>query len=294
MERRELFSPTVLRELHHRALAATELVCFSVSRRRKGGRIGELRGVGIGTSIEFREHRRYLPGDDLRHVDWRASGRSGDMLLKLYEEEMAPRVDLILDASPSMFLSEEKGARVLELLYFVVESAQAKGASLRIFRVDGSEVSGMGVADLHRYHVPAPPPRSAVRRETTPAVAELPLRPSSVRVLLSDLLFAGVPEATLPFLRDGVILCPYARSEADPTWAGAVEFVDCETGQARYEEVSEEVLTHYRTLYQAHFALWREGCGAAGATLVRVPEEGALLLALEEEALPLGAVIPWG
>ena len=55
-----------------------------------------------GSSVEFAEHREYVPGDDIRHIDWKVFGRSDRFYIKQFEEETNLRVQLVLDASESM------------------------------------------------------------------------------------------------------------------------------------------------------------------------------------------------
>ncbi len=55
-----------------------------------------------GFSVEFAEHREYVPGDDIRHVDWKVYGRTGRYYLKQYEEETNLICWIILDISESM------------------------------------------------------------------------------------------------------------------------------------------------------------------------------------------------
>lgn len=55
-----------------------------------------------GFSVEFAEHRQYVPGDDLRYIDWRIFGRADRFYVKEYEEETNLRCHLLLDASRSM------------------------------------------------------------------------------------------------------------------------------------------------------------------------------------------------
>ena len=55
-----------------------------------------------GYSIEFAEHRQYCPGDEIRHIDWRAFGKTDRYYIKEYEEETNLRAHLVLDASGSM------------------------------------------------------------------------------------------------------------------------------------------------------------------------------------------------
>jgi uncharacterized protein (DUF58 family) len=58
-----------------------------------------------GFSVEFAEHRPYLPGDDLRHVDWRIAARADRLVIKQYEEETNLRATIVLDVSRSMVWS---------------------------------------------------------------------------------------------------------------------------------------------------------------------------------------------
>jgi uncharacterized protein (DUF58 family) len=55
-----------------------------------------------GFSVEFSEHRNYVPGDELRHLDWKAFARSDRHYIKLYEQETNLRAMIVLDNSASM------------------------------------------------------------------------------------------------------------------------------------------------------------------------------------------------
>ncbi len=55
-----------------------------------------------GFSVEFSEHREYSPGDDIRHLDWVAWGRTDKLYIKQYEQETNLRCYILLDASGSM------------------------------------------------------------------------------------------------------------------------------------------------------------------------------------------------
>jgi len=55
-----------------------------------------------GFSVEFAEHRQYMPGDDIRHVDWKVYGKSDRFYIKQFEEETNLRGYILLDASASM------------------------------------------------------------------------------------------------------------------------------------------------------------------------------------------------
>jgi uncharacterized protein (DUF58 family) len=55
-----------------------------------------------GFSVEFAEHREYVPGDDLKHLDWKVYGRTGRFYLKQYEEETNLVAWMLVDVSESM------------------------------------------------------------------------------------------------------------------------------------------------------------------------------------------------
>lgn len=74
-----------------------------ISRKLRAGRMkGERRSKGRGTSVEFADYRNYVPGDDLRRVDWNAYARLERLFLKLYQEEEDITVHVLIDASKSM------------------------------------------------------------------------------------------------------------------------------------------------------------------------------------------------
>src|SRR3954467_6012417 len=62
---------------------------------------GSYRSSFKGQGVQFSEHRVYLPGDDIRHIDWKVSARSREPLIKKYEEERELTVFLVVDVSGS-------------------------------------------------------------------------------------------------------------------------------------------------------------------------------------------------
>src|SRR6188508_381970 len=55
-----------------------------------------------GQSVEFAEHKEYAPGDELRHLDWKAYGKFDKYYVKRFEHETNLRCLLLVDASGSM------------------------------------------------------------------------------------------------------------------------------------------------------------------------------------------------
>ncbi|MHC4606307.1 MAG: DUF58 domain-containing protein [Planctomycetota bacterium] len=74
-----------------------------------------------GFSVEFAEHRQYVPGDDLRHIDWKVFGRSDRLYIKEYELETNLRSHILLDTSESMDYGSGDQSK-LELACYVAAS----------------------------------------------------------------------------------------------------------------------------------------------------------------------------
>ncbi len=85
------------------------------------GRVGEVRATSAGSSLELHDFRVYQPGDDLRQVDWNAVARTGEIILRVRQDEVSPRVEVLVDASRSMALSPAKEARAREVALLAVE-----------------------------------------------------------------------------------------------------------------------------------------------------------------------------
>ena len=94
-----------------------------------------------GFSVEFAEHREYVPGDDLRYVDWKVFGKSDRYYLKRYEEETNFSCHLLLDASESMRY-RSPGAALSKLEY-----AKHVAAALAYTVVQQQDAAGLAVFD---------------------------------------------------------------------------------------------------------------------------------------------------
>ena len=97
---RKLLSPD---ELISPALAAA-LDRLDVSTRRMfpGKLQGERRSKARGRSVEFEDFRPYVPGDDLRHVDWNVFARLDRFFIKIFQEEQDLALHVVMDCSASM------------------------------------------------------------------------------------------------------------------------------------------------------------------------------------------------
>src|SRR5947209_8197187 len=105
-----------------------------------------------GFSVEFAEHRQYYPGDEIRHIDWRAYGKTDRYYIKEHEEETNLQAHLLIDASGSMAY---RGQGVSKFVY-----AQYVAASLAYLMLHQHDAVGLAIHD-HAVRAVVPPRSSA-------------------------------------------------------------------------------------------------------------------------------------
>lgn len=132
-ETQRFLDPAVLARLQGLELRARRIV--------EGYVTGVHRSPYHGFSIEFAEHREYVPGDDLRFVDWKVFGKTDKFYLKQYEEETNLVCHLLVDASESMqYKSDDAPMSKLEY-------AQTIGAALAYLILQQQDSVGLATFD---------------------------------------------------------------------------------------------------------------------------------------------------
>lgn len=291
----ELSDNLDLNRIATRARAYADLFSLPLKDRNWRGNPGDYAGAGIGSSLDFQDHRHYMPGDDPRHINWQAFARTGHYTLKLYREEVQPIVEIVFDVSDSMFDDPEKAARALELFYFAFASGEKNGAATSAWIVKGPRFRRLESASIftHRWNDLADELEETTSA-ATPNLASIPFRPHSLRVMVSDLLFLADPESFIQALlqRNGraILLCPFARSESDPGWEGNFEFIDSESRSLHDRRVDRPTLRNYLEFYRRHFDRWKAASLRSQTPLSRISAEGNFETAVKLEAIPSGAV----
>lgn len=236
-----------------------------VSRKIFAGRMrAERRTKKSGSGIEFVDHRDYVPGDDLRYLDWNVYQRFGRLQVRLFEEEEDLAIYVLVDTSSSMRFGQgaklQYAKRVAAALAYVALAnldrvavlgvgdkleatmAPARGKE-RIFRVfeflRGIETGG-GLTDLRTAA------RSFVARNKRKGMV----------VLVSDLYDPAGFEQGINVLRynrfEPLVVHITDRTEASPSLLGDVLLYDCETGEEREVTVTARLLERYRQAYEDH------------------------------------------
>ncbi|MDD5540340.1 MAG: DUF58 domain-containing protein [Candidatus Marinimicrobia bacterium] len=105
-DKRQFLDPAVIARLDNMSLRARLVV--------EGFIIGLHRSPYHGFSIEFAEHRPYMPGDEIKHIDWKLYGKTDRFYIKQFEEETNLKSYILLDKSGSMSF---KSTAVSKLTY---------------------------------------------------------------------------------------------------------------------------------------------------------------------------------
>ena len=105
----------------------------------EGMRVGDHKSPYHGFSIEFIQHREYVPGDDIRHIDWRVYGRNERYAIKQYEQETNFVGHLMVDGSRSMLYGEGEANKL--------EVAKTIAATLAYLIIGQRDSAGLHVFD---------------------------------------------------------------------------------------------------------------------------------------------------
>lgn len=248
-----------------------------------------------GSSTEFAEHRPYVPGDELRHLDWKAYGKTDRLYLREYEDETNLRATLVLDVSRSM---AGPGGGVSKLRY-----GACLAAAVGHLLLGQRDAVGLAlVGEKLERHVPP----KATARHLKGLVALLEAVEPSGRTRLGPSLDAALARASpkgliiviSDFLDDPAEILKAAAHVAhrgsdllllhllDPVeaafpFSGWTVFRDPEEPSRLLRLDAREVREIYRENLEAHIGTLRDGAAALGVdySLVSTSEPFELALA---------------
>ncbi|HEY4232580.1 MAG TPA: DUF58 domain-containing protein [Lacipirellulaceae bacterium] len=263
----ELLPPDLLAQLER-----LELVTRKVFRGRMKG---ERRSKRKGQSVEFADFRGYVPGDDLRSLDWNLYARLDKLIVKLFLEEEDLHFYTLIDASLSMDFGEPTK------LQYAKQLAAALGF-IGLVRADRVRIETLGQS--LRQRGPALRGRKSVWRmldylngiepgEGAPladGVKNFCLRNpgKGVVVLITDLMDKEGFEAGLRYLvaqrMDVYVIQVLSQEELEPDVKGDLKLVDCEDRDEAEISVSAPLLARYKATLNAFTSGAQEFCSRRG------------------------------
>ena len=240
-----------------------------VSHRRQGGRFsGGHVSPRAGMSIEFADYRDYVPGDDLRYVDWNIYGRLERLLVKTFVQELDVPVYFLVDTSASMRLGRPPKAvyasqLALALGYLALRNLDRVGLFPFAERLAESVPPRHGMAQFSRFLRALsgidPQGRTSLARSVEDFLSQT--RETGIVVLISDFLTSddlGEPLARLSYRGDDIVAIQVLdRDDIAPTHTGPFRFQDIETDEQTLLSVGPGTLETYRTRFADYEAALR-------------------------------------
>ncbi|CAG1772986.1 hypothetical protein BAC2_03360 [uncultured bacterium] len=267
----ELFDAAFLKELSalHDALL------------RLRGRAGEgvaRAGRAAGQS-EFRGHRPYAQGDDLRRLDWNAYGRLGKMYVREFERERHEHVTVLLDCSRSMAAGTPPkhvfARHVAAAVGFLALKAEGSAALFPGVSLEGSTRVNKWLELLRA----AEPTEAGTLESRIKAVAEQK-RPPTDLVVISDFLEdlkAIEPLENLSERRCNVTLVQVlSPDEISPALLGGVDLASLEESEELRLTLDASSLAAYRAQLEAHLEAIEAFASRHGWTYALAPSDSSL------------------
>jgi uncharacterized protein (DUF58 family) len=271
-----LLSPELLAQLERLEL---------VTRKMFRGRLkGERRSRRKGQSVEFADFRNYVPGDDLRFIDWNLFARLEKLFLKLFLEEEDLHFYALIDASASMDFGEPTK------LYYAKQLAASLGF-VGLCRADRVKIESLGASRMQPgpvfrgrqslwrllAHVESIAP--GANSPLGPALKDFCVRNSGkgILVLITDLMDKSGYESGLRFLLaqnlDVYLIHVLSPEELNPDVKGDLKLVDCEDNDMAEVTVSRPLLERYQRTLAAFIDGAREFCTRRGMTYLMTSTE---------------------
>ena len=223
---------------------------------------GNRRSRRYGSSVEFADFRDYMPGDDLRRVDWSLYGRTDKLYLRQYVDERRQHHRVLLDCSASMAWGEPDKARYMLQLAAVLGYLAVSGMDIVSYyalqgkdcRPIGEPVHGRDAWYLATEKLAAVPFGGDSRLERSVCACPNPGRNDGTVFLISDLLtdsdWKSALDSLLERRQDVCLIRVLSRDELGPQLNGKLLLNDTEAQGAddprnRRMEISRQRLRAY-------------------------------------------------
>jgi uncharacterized protein (DUF58 family) len=249
----------------------------SATAARQGGHRSPYKAGGI----EFADHRPYVSGDDVRHIDWKAFARHGHLVLRQFEEERDAFVHVLLDVTGSMSRGQPpkiEVARRLAAAFAYVGMRQFDRVRVIPFADNLEEIplAVRGPEDLPELERFLGQEDAAGPTFFDESVKQLASRgtPRGLVVVISDMM---APEGWEDgFRRLGAmghevrVIRVGCDEDENPTFSGELELRDAETDERVRLRVGKDLLERYRAEVKKHLDTCRDACRRTGGRWVEV------------------------
>jgi uncharacterized protein (DUF58 family) len=262
-----------------------ELDRFNLALKKNSTEIkeGEQSSSSTGHGIIFEDHKKYLPGDDIRRIDWKAYGRTDDLYVKRFEEEKSITVHILVDRSSSMDFGEKEekydyASKIGLALAYMVSNTNDR-FRFSVFSETITDISsarrnpniGAMVETLNGLRKT---PESKVEKCITEYSAKIENK--SVVVIISDFLTdLDEIESAVNRLKnsDVVLVNTFDIEEIDPSMEGDKILQDPESDQQMRTYISRKTRSDYREKLEKHMQDIEEVAEKYGADYILASTE---------------------
>lgn len=267
---------------------------------------GERRSKRRGESVEFADHRPYVSGDDLRHIDWNIFGRLDRLFLKLFLEEEDLSLHIVIDCSashdcgePNKFLFMQRLAASLAYIGLVNLNRVAvsaigekilEGDAGVSVETDGPASTGVisslrdlrgrrRLQELIAYLCTLEPVGTTRFTDACKRIA-ITRRGKGVMIILSDFFYKEGYETGLRLLKghgyDVFAIQVLSPQEMEPNIGGDLRLKDVEDGDAAEVTISAPLLKRYKQILTAYCNRLHEFCAQRDIVHMTVKSDTAV------------------
>ncbi len=266
-------------------LRQVELLQTIVKNNIAGRFGGNHQSKTYGSSCDFADYREYMPGDDIKKIDWNAFARFDKLYYKLYLDERQVHTRIYIDGSRSMgYGREKKDAQVIRLAATLayLSICEMDKVSIYVIHEKGLEELISSMYGKERYYLEIGKLNS-IRFEGDSHISEAIL-PSVVgygdgmSVIISDFLTDNDYERAIDYLstkkRDVFCMQILSKEELNPKARGKMHFFDSESAERDYRKnINREIIEAYRRAVEYATGRVRDYCAAREGEYLLVPTD---------------------
>jgi len=221
-----------------------------------------------GFNVEFAEHRPYMPGDEIRHIDWKVFGKSDKFYIKQFEEETNLKAYIFLDKSASMnFPNTEDALSKLtygsylsaSLAYLMLQQRDSVGLATFSRKIHDFIPPRSQAGHLHQLHEALTELKGEGDTDLAGILNQLAerIKRRALIILISDLFASSDKEvvSALKHLRhqkhEIIVFHLLSRQELQLDFTAASQFIDLESGERMVASPRE-----IQKQYQEKIAVW--------------------------------------
>jgi len=269
-----LISPAFLQKLETLQLMAKKII--------KGSIKGERSSVKRGRSVEFADYRNYVPGDEIRIIDWNIYGRLDKLFIKLFIEEEEMVLYVLIDNSLSMDFGEPKKIHVSRQIAAAISYIALSNFDRVAFGIIGKSLAHYqapirGKQQIFRIFDLLKSIKPSGETSLDVAIREFAsrkLRPGMV-VIISDFLDESDFFQSIRYLafqkHDIFLIQVMSAFELNPDLGGDLKLVDVETGDYKDVTVTDKLLDMYKDAVLNHCENIKDFSHSIGAGYILAP-----------------------